>query len=141
MVGHIRTHLYPYYSVIGIVLTGPCGGLSMAVSRGFARSFIFFAGHFPCLETRKLPSESILCCFCGFLTNPNYAAPLKWLYVCSESSMSVISRCIEAMLKGYLCSFLLPALFPQVSHTRHCSCHSLSLMVGYSELCRSVTAL
>lgn len=90
----------------------------MAVSIGFGRSFIFCAGYFPCLETRKLSSESVLCCFCGFLTNPNYAAPLKWLYVCSESSMSVrCIRCIKAMLKGYLCSFLLPALFPQVSQT------------------------
>lgn len=45
-------HLYPYYSVIWIVLTCPCGALS--ASRGFARGFIFFVGHFPCLENRKL---------------------------------------------------------------------------------------
>lgn len=29
--------------------------------------------------------------------------------------MSVISRCIKEMLKGYLCSFLLLVLFPQMS--------------------------
>lgn len=104
----ISVHLWPYYGVIGIVLSCTCDGLS--VPTGFARSFVLFARYFSCLEIRKLRSESVLCCLCGFLTQPSSGAAWKRLCTCAGSNPS-----IRAVLKGCLCSSVLFTLFPQLA--------------------------